>query len=298
MKTYTILFLSIALFSCSVQSANKPKNQKVVKEVKETTTHLIPEVPAYVIFCGDTIDFTDFDRKERLDQELIVNTYFHSSTILAMKRTGRYFPIFEKILAEEGLPQDLKYLSLIESNLIPTITSPTGARGLWQFMPHTASEYGLRVDKFVDERLDIEKSTRAACLYLKKAYAEFKDWSLACASYNRGVGGMRSDVSYQYGDNYYDLHLNNETGRYLFRLLAMKTIIENPEKYGFNLDEKDKYQTIETNLIQVTSSINDLADWAKKNGSNYRKVRVLNPWILGNTLKLKGDTLNIALPVN
>lgn len=284
------------MVACSVQSAKKAEKKKLNQSTEAASQHFIPIVPDVIVFCDDTIVFDDFDIKERLDNELVVNTYYHSSTILAMKRTSRYFPVIEKILKEEGLPDDLKYLSLIESNLIPTITSPTGARGLWQFMPHTGKEYGLRIDEYVDERLDVIKSTYAACQYLKKAYAEFKDWSLACASYNRGVGGMRSDVQTQYGDNYYDLHLNAETGRYIFRLLAMKLIIENPENFGFKLMDKNMYHPVETKTVIQTEDIKDLAAWSKDKGTTYRKVRVLNPWILSNKLLVRKDTFNIALP--
>lgn len=296
MKILLYFFVTTLLVGCSVQSAKNAERKESNKPEQIVSKHFIPEVPDMIFFCDDTISIDDFDIKERLDNELVVNTYYHSSTILAMKRTTRYFPLIEKILREEGLPDDLKYLSLIESNLIPTITSPTGARGLWQFMPHTGKEYGLRIDEYVDERLDVEKSTRAACQYLRKAYNEFHDWSLACASYNRGVGGMRSDVQTQYGDNYYDLHLNAETGRYIFRLLAMKLIIENPTQYGFDLSEQDKYYPVKIKTVVQTEDIKDLAAWSKNNGTTYRKVRVLNPWILSNKLIVRKDTFNIALP--
>jgi hypothetical protein len=194
------------------------------------------------------------------------------------------------------MPDDLKYLSLIESGLTQAV-SPSGAKGFWQFMPAAANEYGLTVNREIDERYHIEKSTRAACAYLKNAYAKFEDWPLTAAAYNRGVGGISSDLASQQVSDYMDLHLNRETGRYFFRMLALKLIFESPEEYGFHPEDMYRYQPWNVREVKVTESIADLVEWSIDNGSNYRELKVLNPWILGKTLTVTNNkTFIIELP--
>lgn len=256
----------------------------------------MPELPNKVEFCGQEFDMTHFDAKERLDKELLVNTFYHSNTHQYFKRANRYFPTIERILAEENVPDDFKYLCLIESGLMQAV-SPAGAKGFWQFMEAAGTEYGLTINREIDERYHIEKSTRAACAYLKNAYGKFEDWALTAAAYNRGVGGIQGDLENQQVDDYLDLHLNNETARYLFRMLALKLIFENPESYGFFPTEMYLYEPYKTRSIQVTESIANLVDWAKANGSNFHELKVLNPWILGTTLTVKNQaTYTIELP--
>jgi hypothetical protein len=259
---------------------------------------VMPSLPKTVDFCEEQIELDNFDIRERLDKELIVNTYYHSSTIQAFKRSNRYFPLIERVLEEENVPEDFKYLCLIESGLTQAV-SPSGAKGFWQFMPATGKEYGLRIDKEVDQRLDIEKSTRAACAYLKDANEGFNDWMLTAAAYNRGVGGIKRDLESQDVERYFDLHLNNETSRYVFRILALKLIFENPEGYGFQKDKIELYAEVPTRSIEVKESIPDLIKWAKENGSNYHMLKVLNPWLTASSLKLnEGNSMAIKLPKN
>jgi len=256
---------------------------------------VLPPLPDTVLFCGKVIVLENFDMRERLDKEIIVNTFYHSSTIQALKRANRYFEILEKTLNQENVPTDFKYLCLIESGLTQAV-SPAGARGFWQFMPKTAQEYGLRVDKEVDERLHIEKSTVAACNYLKDANARFEDWILVAASYNMGMGGVGNALKDQEVENYFDLHLNNETSRYVFRILALKIIFENLEAYGFNKDELELYEPIDVRSIELTETTDSLKHWAKEQGSTFRMLKLLNPWIKGDKLTIKDETITVDLP--
>lgn len=287
--------LTVLLSSCNDQ---KPKKE-IIKEVKidRTGHYTMPEIPKSMSFCDQTIDLTVFDSKERLDKELLVNTYYHSSTIQYFKRANRFFSTLDRILKEENVHPDMKYLCLIESGLTQAV-SPSGAKGFWQFMPETAKEYGLNVNREVDERYHVEKSTRAACQYLKDANKKFNDWPLTAASYNRGVGGITSDLENQNVDSYLDLHLNRETGRYFFRILALKLIFESPEAYNFFPEEMYLYEPFDTRKIEVTESIPNLTTWALENGSNYHQLKVLNPWILGQKLTVKNNSYTIELPKN
>lgn len=294
-KPVVLLTGFLALFSAGCNQAEK---KEIIKEVTvEKDTHFsMPSIPNSMKFCGQEIDLTKFDRKERLDKELLTNTFYHSSTFQYFKRANRHFGTLERILEEENMPDDLKYLSLIESGLTQAV-SPSGAKGFWQFMPAAAKEFGLTVNREIDERYHVEKSTRAACAYLKNAYARFEDWPLTAAAYNRGMGGIASDLENQKVDDYFDIHLNRETGRYFFRMLALKLIFESPEEYGFHPDEMYLYEPWETRKISVDTSITDLVQWAIDNGSNYRELKVLNPWILGKTLTVSSTkTYVIELP--
>jgi membrane-bound lytic murein transglycosylase D len=255
----------------------------------------LPDLPDKMSFCGQTINLEDEDIRERLDREILVNVYYQSSTLQAFKRANRFFPAMEKVLKENGVPDDFKYLAVIESNLMQAV-SPAGAQGFWQFMPGTAAEYNLLINNEVDERLNIKKSTVAACRYLKFANDTLKDWILAAAAYNRGVGGVRSDMRWQRTKNYFDTHMNSETSRYVFRILAMKLILENPEKFAYNLKEIKVYKPFRTFSVPIKESIANLAEWSIENGINYKILLKLNPWILTNKLTVKGTTFYIQLP--
>ncbi len=255
------------------------------------------ELPKSVNFAGETAPLERWYVKEGLDRELLVNTYWQSNMLLLIKRSNRFFPMIERILKEEQVPNDLKYIAVTESGLIPTIVSPSGASGLWQFMKGTGKEYGLEINKEVDERYNIEKATRAACQYLKDARDSLGNWTLAAAAYNAGKNGIKKQMERQDASNYYDLLLNPETGRYVYRILALKTILENPHKYGFKFRKEDLYEEIPTRKIKVTESVDDLAAWAKQHGINYPILKEFNPWLRQSYLKNKHKkTYDIKVP--
>jgi hypothetical protein len=222
-----------------------------------------------------------------LDRELLVNVNLHASTILAIKRANRAFPVIEPILKKNGIPDDFKYLAVIESGLV-NVVSPAGARGIWQFMPDTAKERGMEVNENVDQRYDLEKSTQAACSYFLSAKGKFGSWTLAAASYNGGMTGVNKQIDIQKVTNYYDLLLTEETSRYVFRILALKEIMENPVKYGFTIAPEELYGALPTKKIEIDSSITDLADFAKGQGINYKILKIHNPWL--RETKLINDT--------
>ena len=237
-----------------------------------------PAIPSHMTLAGEEVPLNDFGVREALDRELIVNTYRHSGTILYMKRASRWFPVIEPILAEEGVPEDFKYLAVIESGL-SQVVSPAGASGFWQFLKKTGPEYGLEVSSTVDERYHVEKATRAACLYLKEAHEKFGSWSLAAASYNMGMSGVTKRLEEQGVDNYWDLHLNSETARYVYRILAVKKVLESPASFGFKLRESDLYMPYAVRTVEVDSTIDDLSAFALENGSNLHELKSLNPWL-------------------
>ncbi len=264
------------------------------------------EAPTYKVYAldlPDTLNFADEkislsspDLKERLDRELLVNTYWQSNMMLLLKRANKYFPTIEKILKEEGVPSDLKYLSVIESGLENAI-SPAGAKGFWQIMRTTGKEYGLEVNSNVDERYHIELSTRIAAKYLKKAKNKFGSWTLAIASYNRGIRGIQRNLNQQKVENYFDLRLGKETSRYVFRVLAVKEIIENPMRYGYVYDHTDLYYPVPVRYHGLDTAISNLATFAKKMGVNYKILKIHNPWLLQNHLNNKSKKYyEIAIP--
>ncbi len=234
--------------------------------------------PTKIDFCGEEAPLHIPDVHDRLDRELVVNQYMHGSTILIIKRANRFFPIIEPILAKNNVPDDFKYLAVIESSLT-NATSPSGAKGFWQFMPQTAKEKGMEVNDIVDERYHLEKSTQMACEYLIKAKEKFGSWTMAAASYNGGVNGLQKAVDQQMETNYYDLLLTDETFRYVFRILALKEIMQNKTAYGFNLTTEELYQPLKSKKIEVDSSITDLAKFAKNQGINYKELKLFNPWL-------------------
>ncbi len=256
-----------------------------------------PPIPDQLDFAGEKVPLDNFEVKERVDREFIVNTYYHSFTIISMKRANRYFPVIEPILKEHGIPDDFKYLSVIESGLSNAI-SPAGAVGFWQFMEAAGKKYGLEINDEVDQRYDLKKSTEAACLYIKDAYAEFGSWTMAAASFNMGTNGVAKQMTRQKTNNYYNLVLGDETSRYVARIIAMKAILQNPENYGFAIDEDDLYQELPTYEVPVSSSISDLADFAIDKGINYKILKMYNPWLRDIVLTNKaGKTYAIELPV-
>ncbi|MDB4285121.1 lytic transglycosylase domain-containing protein [Flavobacteriaceae bacterium] len=243
-------------------------------------------LPESIDFAGEKTPLDAPDIQERLDKELLVNTYWQSNMMLLLKRANKYFSLIEEILEEEGIPSDFKYLAVIESGL-ENVRSPKGAKGFWQLMPATAKEYGLEVNTNVDERYHIEKATRVACKYLKKAKNRFGSWTLAAASYNRGMYGTNRLLDRQLVDSYYDLLLNSETGRYVFRILAVKEIMTNPERYGFVFNSEDLYNPIPVKKIGLDTAIANLAEFAKEKEINYKILKIHNPWLIENHLNNK-----------
>jgi len=253
-------------------------------------------IPDSLTFAGEEVPLDLFYVRESLDKELTVNTYWHSSTIQLIKRTHRFFPMIEEILKENNIPDDFKYLAVIESGL-QNVTSPAGAKGYWQLLKGTAKEYGLEVDKYVDERYSVKKSTEAACKYLKKSYEEFGNWTMAAAAYNAGIKGMNRQIDRQSEKSYYDLLLNDETARYIYRILATKLILENPEEYGFYLDETDYLQPIPKRVVVISSSVEHWADFAQEQGISYKLLKYFNPWLRQkNLVNKRKKTYYIEIP--
>ncbi|MCX7986618.1 MAG: lytic transglycosylase domain-containing protein [Bacteroidales bacterium] len=254
-------------------------------------------IPPVLSFAGENVPLEYFDVRESLDREIQVNTYFHSQTILLIKRAARFFPEIEKILKQENIPDDFKYLAAIESGL-QNVVSPSKAAGFWQFLKKTATEYGLEVNDDVDERYHLEKATRAACQYLRTAYNEFGSWTLAAAAYNAGINAIRQAILLQGQRSYYDLLLNEETARYVYRILAVKLILNNPSRYGFNIDSSELYQPLPYIEMRIDTTINDLSEFARKQGSNLKLLVLLNPWLRSNTLKPAGQKSYILRIMN
>lgn len=253
-------------------------------------------LPADLSFCGERVPMELLDVRERLDRELLVNTYWQSNSLLAHKRANRWFPVIEEVLRREGLPDDLKYIPLVESNLT-NVTSPAGAVGFWQFMQPTAQAHGLEVNGEVDERYNVVRSTEAACAYLKEARKRYGSWAMAAASFNLGHGNMDKQLARQKESDYFSLLLPEETSRYIFRILAMKAIMGDPERYGFHLRPKDLYQPYRTHSMAVVPPVADLNDFAAANGTNYKTLKLLNPWLRDNVLKGNpGKTYAVLLP--
>lgn len=276
------LFGLFKLFTFSIDSTNSQNEHQSQIEDSYHIFSLSP--PQQISFAGKNVPLSDPDVYERLDREIHSNAYFHSNTILYFKRANRWFPVIEPILKLNNIPNDFKYLSLIESGL-QNVVSPAGATGFWQFLETTGKEYGLEINNEVDERYHLEKSTQAACNYLNDAYELYGDWALVAASYNAGKSLITNELARQKASNYYDLLLNNETERYLFRILAAKQILENPSNYGFNIRKKDLYQPLNYTEVMVDSSVTDFADFALKRNLSYKTLKYFNPWLRQEYLK-------------
>jgi hypothetical protein len=249
-------------------------------------------------FAGEEVPTFMADVQERLDKEMITNMNYHTNTTLVIKRANKVFPIIEPILAKYGVPDDFKYLAVIESSLVNAV-SPAGARGVWQFMPATAKEKGMEVSDEVDERYHLEKSTEAACKYLVSAKEKFGSWTLAAASYNGGMNGISRKMEEQEVSDYYDLLLTEETSRYVFRILALKEIMSKSQKYGFSIPNEALYYSVPTKKIVIDSSITDLAKFAKTQGVNYKILKIHNPWLRDKKLTVTiGKKYEIEIPTS
>lgn len=255
-------------------------------------------IPTKMTFAGEYVPLEIQDVREKLDHELLVNAYWQSQTLLFNKRANRWFPVIEPILKSEGVPEDFKYLAVIESGL-QNVVSPAGATGYWQLLRGTGREYGLEINNEVDERYNIEKSTRAACAYLKEAYEKFGSWTMAAASYNMGMRGLSNQLERQKANNYYDLLLNSETARYIYRTLAVKEILSKPGQYGFHFRPKDLYQPYETYTVEIDSAVDDFAVFAFAHGVNYKILKILNPWLRDSYITNPTEkTYQIKLPAD
>ncbi|AKA33762.1 MAG: murein transglycosylase [Muricauda sp.] len=236
------------------------------------------DIPEDLNFAGEPVPLDDPEIMERVDREFLVNTYWQSNALLLMKRANKYFPIIEPILAKNGIPDDFKYLAVAESGL-QNVVSPAGATGFWQIMKTTGREYGLEVNSNVDERYHVEKATQVACEYLKKWKERFGTWTLTAAAYNAGPAGIQKYMKIQKADDYYDLLLGEETGRYVFRIMAIKEILSHPEKYGFELEEDDLYEAVPTFSVEVDTTVASWADFAQLYEINYKVLKRHNPWL-------------------
>ncbi len=274
-----VLFTFGILVNATQDDIQKPLAQEVLEQklINDYNVYAIP-MPDNLNFSGELVPIESPDIRERMDRELLVNTYWQSNGLLLFKRANKYFPIIEPILKEEGVPDDFKYLAVIESSLTQAV-SPARATGFWQILKGTAKEHGLEVNQNVDERYHIEKSTRVACKYLKKAKAKFGTWTLAAAAYNAGRAGISRRLEKQNVGSYYDLLLGEETGRYVFRIVAVKEIISNPKQYGFNFNTEDLYQHIPTFNVLVDEPITDFTKFAQQYGINYKILKLHNPWL-------------------
>jgi len=276
-----LLFTIYIIFFLFAGSTKVAENLTVSKdEVAQdyAVKNYAVEIPEKLDFAGESVPLERLDVREGLDRELLVNTYWHSQTFLFFKRANRYFPIIEPVLKRNNVPDDFKYLSLIESGFTNVI-SPSGAIGFWQMLKASGEKWGLVINDEIDERYHVEKSTEAACRYLKNSFSFFNNWTLAAAAYNMGDSGLSNQIKAQKTSNYYDLYLNSETARYIYRILAVKIIFQNPHKYGFYFNENDLYPFVKTEAVAVDSSINDLPQFALDKGINYKILKEYNPWL-------------------
>jgi membrane-bound lytic murein transglycosylase D len=269
-----------------------------IVRLKTPAAYKSVEIPDTVSFAGELVPLGRFDVRESLDRELLVNSFFHSQTLRFIKLAPRYFAMIEPILKEKGVPEDFKYLAVAESGLNPRAISPARAIGFWQFLSGTARDYGLEVNSEVDERYHVEKSTYAACDYMLDAYKKYGSWSMVAASFNAGMNGIDRQLKRQKTNSYYDLLLVSETGRYVFRIIALKLVLENPAAYYFDVSEEEKYPVIPTRSLDITGSVEDFADFAYEQGINYKLLKDFNPWLRQSYLtNIRRKTYRIKIPV-
>lgn len=278
------LFAALLLTAATPATATRPATEPVQSPHLYTPS---PSVPLTVDLWGSQMPIDTRDLYERLDRELTAMTYTHGTTLLTLKRAARYRPVIEPILKENKVPADMFYLACIESNLDPLAVSPAKAAGIWQFMPATARQYGLEVNEYVDERYNLEKATRAACRYLKEAYAKYGDWYTVAAAYNAGQARISKELDTQRQQSALDLYLNAETSRYPFRIMAAKLIMENPSFYGFTLAPGQLYPPFDCTTETVDYTVDNWVDWASRRGLTYAELRRANPWIRAYTLPNK-----------
>lgn len=295
---YFLVPLALVVGAIALVGSSNSSDTAHLKRLGTHATTISLDPPDDLNFAGEIVPLHDFDVQERLDNQLIRYIYYHSASIMNIKRAARWRPEMTRILRANKVPEDFFYLCVAESHLT-NATSPVGAKGFWQFMKATAELYGLEVSNQVDERYDPIKSTHAACRYLKDSYQKFGNWTLVAASYNMGMAGLQRQIDRQQVDNYYDLYLNQETAAYVFRILALKTVLENPGAYGFEITDEQLYQPLRYKTVKVTETQEDMIEFARKNGTTYKMLRVMNPWLLGDRLEVSGGKVyELKIPRN
>lgn len=297
MNKHIILATTLTLTSISCSSAPQDATSQRNSDVLTEHTYVVPQVPDTVHLCGDAISLDRADMWERYDRELSAVAFGHGSTTLMIKRANKYFPVMAPILKANGVPYDLLYLACAESTLNPRAYSSAKAAGFWQFLASTGQQYGLEVNDEVDERYNIEKATAAACKYLKQAYRKYGDWPTAMASYNAGQGRISSELESQNVDSSFDLYLVDETSRYVFRIMAIKAVLEHPSDYGFYLTADQLYQPVACKEVEVSGPVADWPAWAEAHDITYAQLREANPWIRAKKLTNKqGKTYVVKVP--
>ncbi len=298
-----LVFLSVIAFGVIIGGLFFSSRPAVNNRVVETSVgpqeiyFTAVTLPEKLDFADEDVPLGNFDIRESLDREMLIVANFHSQELLYLKKAKRYFSAIEPILKKNDIPDDFKYVALAESGFLEKIVSPSGAVGLWQFMKSAAIQYGLEVNDEIDERYHIEKSTEAACRYLKHSFEKYHNWTMVAASYNAGITGMNRQIDVQDSKNYYDLLLNEETSRYIYRILALKLVISEPEKYGFKVSEEEKYPVIPCSEVKITGSIKSFTDFARANNINYKLFKQFNPWLRQPYLKNpKGEVYTVKIP--
>lgn len=288
--------LAIAGEAFIFSSRKEDSEQLHAKAIKSDYRIYAPTIPDTLYFCGERVPLNLWYVREGLDRELVSNMYYQSSTLFNIKRATRVFPTIERILKEENVPLDFKYLCVIESNL-QNATSPAGAQGYWQFMKTTGQKYGLEINDEIDMRNDLEASTRAACKYLKYLKHRLGNWTNAAAAYNCGEGGLEKRLTNQQQKSYYDLLLNRETQRYIYRILALKLIMQHPQDYGYFVRRCDTYPELPYEEVELSGKDVDLVQFAIDHGTSYKMLRTMNPWLTTDKLKNKGgNTYKVRIP--
>ncbi|MCQ2219465.1 MAG: lytic transglycosylase domain-containing protein [Paludibacteraceae bacterium] len=285
--SFAVVGVLTAFCMSNCLSSNKDEEENSVFEPREVQQNFAPAMIAKASFCGEPIDLSNYYLKERFDRELLSFSYWHSQVFLMIKRANKLFPIIEPILKKEGIPDDFKYLALIESNLDPRALSPAKAAGIWQILPETGKESGLEVNDDIDERYNLEKATVVACRYLMRTYELTNSWSLAAASYNTGRARVLRQMETQKCTSYFDMLFSEETNRYVFRIILAKMIMEDPGKFGFKLHKSDLYTLPKQTVVKVDTTIDNLTDFAIANGSSYQLLKDANPWLRSNKLPNK-----------
>ena len=284
--TRPLLLMLIFILSIIFFNAVNLSDKTLEKNTSSTYNIKALKIPSGLSFAGEKVPTELDDIKERMDRELLVNTYWQSNGLLLIKRAHKYFPLIEPLLKKYGIPDDFKYLAVAESGL-ENNSSPAGAAGFWHFLKSSAKEYGLEVNQNVDERYNLEKATKVAAEYLKKSKKRFGTWTLAAAAYNAGNARIARNLKKQQVTNYYDLLLNSETSRYVFRIVALKEVLSNPRKYGFEFEEDDLYNLPDIKTVKVDTVITNIASFAKKFKTNYKELKLNNAWLRENKLNNK-----------
>lgn len=293
-----VLAMNAGIIFLLITGSTANDEPEIVKIEVPPATFRAVEIPDSVLFAGEPVPLWRFDARESLDRELLVNSYFHSQTLRYIKMAPRYFSIIEPILKEKGVPDDFKYLAVAESGFNPRAVSPARAVGLWQFLEGTGRDYRLEINSEVDERYHIEKSTYAACDYLLDSYEKYGSWAVVAAAFNAGNRGVERQILRQKNASYFDLLFGEETSRYVFRIIALKLIMENPEKYNLFISEDEKYPLIQTREVDITGKVEDFADFALEHGINYKLLKDFNPWLRDNFLTNSGGKkYTVKIPI-